>query len=499
MPAKLGSPDDLGLALTTVRWLRGWEQEQLVAASGVTLSSIQALEQGRRKQPRLQTLIPVAAALGVDLATLGEMVALIRRIRDGVTSSTASPEQGAGAVAAESASTSPASFRREVTSLILSQLGRRDPHEAEADSGQADRQAPALWELLRGCSQAGRQALVRSLAEFHTAEFCVLLCDESVKAAGDSAEQALLIAELAVEVAEMAPGSTASQSRLQGYARAHIASALRVSGRDLPAAERAMNGALKLWEAGAAEDPGLLNEARVLQLEASLCRDLRRLPEALALLDEALALDRWGETPSLVLGKALALVELGEFEESIGLLRRATSDAEGQREPRQRFILFALLVLNLCHLARFAEAELLLPELRTLAAGLRNRLDQLRTDWLEAKVAAGLGRSEEAIAILDRVRGEFIDSDNSYDAALATLELAEIHAALGRTTEVQVLARESAPIFRAQGVHREAQRALDLFREAAEEDRAGAELVRSVVAYLYRARHDPHLRFDAAA
>ena len=496
MPAKLGNPDDLGLALTTVRWLRGWEQEQLAAASGVTLSSIQALEQGRRKQPRLLTLIPVAAALGVDLATLGEMVALIRRVRDGVTSSAASAQGAGGAV--DSAPTSPASFRREVTSLVVAQLAGGGSHEAEADRGQAVRQASALWEMLGGCSQAGRRALVRALAEFHTAEFCELLCEHSVKAAGDSAEHAVQIAELAAEVAQFVVGSTASRSRLQGYAGAHLASALRVTGRDLPAAVRAMAQARQLWDAGAPDDPGLLNEARVLQLEASLCRCLRRLPEALALIDRALTLDRWGETPSLLLAKARTLIELGDFEASIRFLRQAASHLDGEREPRLRFIVVALLVLNFCHLAQFAEAELLLPELRTLAAGLRNRLDLLRADWLEAKVAAGRGRSEEAIAILDRVRGEFIASDNSYDAALATLELAEIHAALGRTAEVQVLARESAPIFHAQGVHREAQRALDLFRRAAEEERASAELVRSVVAYLYRARHDPHLRFEAA-
>ena len=496
MPAKLGNPDDLGLALTTVRWLRGWEQEQLVAASGVTLSSIQALEQGRRKQPRLQTLIPVAAALGVDLATLGEMVALIRRVRDGVTSSAASAEQGAGG-ALDSAPTSPASFRREVTSLVVAQLAGEGSHEARADRGKAVRQASALWEILGGCSQASRRALVRALADFHTSDFCELLCEQSVKAAGDSAEHAVQIAGLAAEVAQLVAGSTASRSRLQGYAGAHLANALRVSGRDLPAAVRAMERARQLWDAGAPDDPGL-NEARVLQLEASLCRCLRRLPEALALIDRALTLDGWGETPSLLLAKARTLIELGDFDESIRFLRQAAAQLDGEREPRLRFIVVALLVLNLCHLARYAEAERLLPDLRTLADGLRNRLDLLRADWLEAKVAAGLGRSEEAIAILDRVRGEFIASDNSYDAALATLELAEIHAALGRTTEVQVLARESAPIFRAQGVHREAQRALDLFREAAEEERASAELVRSVVAYLYRARHDPHLRFDAA-
>ena len=55
---------------------------------------------------------------------------------------------------------------------------------------------------------------------------------------------------------------------------------------------------------------------------------------------------------------------------------------------------------------------------------------------------------------------------------------------------VKKLAQASAPVFHDQGVHREAQHALELFRRAAEEERVSAELLRGVVTYLYRSRHD---------
>jgi hypothetical protein len=87
---------------------------------------------------------------------------------------------------------------------------------------------------------------------------------------------------------------------------------------------------------------------------------------------------------------------------------------------------------------------------------------------------------------------------NAYDTALVTLELAEIHAALGHTSEVKALAQASAPIFRDQGVHREAQRALELFRRAAREERVSEELVRGLITYLYRSRHDARARFQQA-
>ncbi len=113
--------------------------------------------------------------------------------------------------------------------------------------------------------------------------------------------------------------------------------------------------------------------------------------------------------------------------------------------------------------------------------------------------AAGLGRTDQALAILLQVRADFIATDNFYVAALVTLELAEVHAGLGHTAEVKALARESEPVFENQQVHREAQRALALFRQAAEEERASGELLRQLIVYLPRARHDPQLSFAARA
>jgi hypothetical protein len=112
-------------------------------------------------------------------------------------------------------------------------------------------------------------------------------------------------------------------------------------------------------------------------------------------------------------------------------------------------------------------------------------------------VAAGQGRVEEAVAGYLEVRAGFLDAGIPYNGALVTMELAELYAARGRAADVLALARQSHAIFCQQGVNAEAQRALDLFRQAAEEERATAELARRIVAYLRRARHDPALRFDA--
>ena len=94
------------------------------------------------------------------------------------------------------------------------------------------------------------------------------------------------------------------------------------------------------------------------------------------------------------------------------------------------------------------------------------------------------------------MREKFAARGIAYDAALATLELAALYLEQRRTWEVKTLARQMAPIFHAQGVHREALAALRLFCEAAEKEAATVELALRVTEYLYRARHNPLLRFE---
>ncbi len=489
------SGEELGLALTFLRWSREWEQRDLAAASGIAVEAIQGIEIGRRR--RLPAELPaLLAALGMGPAALTRVTALVSKVRR---------HQGAAArqPAAPSLDTWPRAWspapRDQVAVLLHAEVQPTAAVGAASAPEEKRRQLSALWSIMAGCAPEAQLELVRQVAELQTPGFCELLCEESLAAAGDSAQRTRRLAELAAAVAELVRGTAGLRSRLRGFAGVHVGNALRVEGRDLPAAGATLDRALVAWEAGAGDDPGLLNAARVHGLTASMRRAQRRLPEALAALDEGLRIDRWGETPALLLAKARALVELGEFEASIEQLQQAVPWIEGEAEPRKLYVVENLLVLNLCHLGQHEAAERRLPRLRQLALKLSNQLDLLRVDGLAGKVAAGLGRPDEALALLLRVRGEFMERENFYVAALLTVELAEVHAGLGHTAEVKALARESAPIFEDQQVHREAQRALAVFRQAAEEERVNGELLRSLIVYLYRARHDPQLRFAAAA
>jgi len=339
--------------------------------------------------------------------------------------------------------------------------------------------------------------LIREAEEFRSWALCEFLCAESVAAAADSASRALELANLALAVAGVVGGDLGPA--LQGYAWAFVGNARRV-GNDLAAAARAFDESRRLWQAGPPADAAFLDGSRLLDLEASLQRDQRRLPEALRLIERALAVSRPGEAMGrLLLNKAKILEELADYDAAFDALQQAAPLLEEAAEPRLALVLRFNLANLLCHLARAAEAEAMLPAVKLLAVRLGNDLDLVRLRWLEARVAAGQNRFEDAAAAFQQAREDFATRQLPYDRALVTLELAALLAGRGRAAEVKELARRAAPVFVALAIHPEAERALEIFRAAAAEERLSAELARRLVAYFYRAPHDEQLRFELVA
>jgi hypothetical protein len=67
-------------------------------------------------------------------------------------------------------------------------------------------------------------------------------------------------------------------------------------------------------------------------------------------------------------------------------------------------------------------------------------------------------------------------------------------------TQVDIgLAAEMVPVFTSRHIHREALAALTFFRQAVEAEKAGADLVARVAAYLRRAEGDPGLSFESGS
>jgi transcriptional regulator with XRE-family HTH domain len=483
-------PPALGASLRFLRFAYGWSEEELGRALNIKPVLISRYERGSKtlSRERLEKLLAVMGvppeAVDGALYTLGVGPAF----ESPGSPVDPTPEERrkihqAAAVAGQGAAEA---ARSQLTANIRQLRTQQDRNRA----GE-------LWQTLQELSPRERMAAVETERKYRNWALAERICAESARAAAHRADRAMELAGLASRVAELAPGSEPWCSRLQGYAWAFVGNARRVHG-DLPGAEEAFLRSDQLWEAGAAADPGLLDAGRLLDLKASLRSYQGRLDEALILLDQALQVTTTSEAQARILvQKANALRFMGNYIESNDALRRTAALIQEKPDSRLSLIVRFTLITNLLQLAKHKEAEALLPEVRELATGLGNELDVVRVLWLEGRVLAGLGRSREALPVLEQVRRYFSVSQIAYDAALASLEVAVLYLEEKRTGEVKRLAEEMLWIFKSQGVHQEALAALRLFCEAAGREEATAELARRVVHYLVRARNNPGLRFEA--
>ncbi|HYU31131.1 MAG TPA: hypothetical protein VEW48_03130, partial [Thermoanaerobaculia bacterium] len=344
----------------------------------------------------------------------------------------------------------------------------------------ADREmARVHFPRLRAHPAAERPALVRENPAFQTWAVSELAAHESIEAAAGDPDEALAWADLAVLIADLAPGEAAFHSRSQGYAAFHRGNAFRVKGRFRPEAEDEFERANVLWKAGEAGDPDrLLDEARVLGMEASLKRAQRELPEALELIDRALEADRGSERKYLLVNRANVLEEAGDFEEALATLLRALPLVNAEHEPYLLWSVRFNVLVNTCHLGRHAAAAVEYEGLREIAVRLGGGVRLARLGWLAGWIKAGLGQPAEAEAAFERVRREFLQREIPVDAALVSLELAVLYKEQGRTAEVRQLTRELAPVFESQRISREAHATLLLFRDAVEKETLTLELAR---------------------
>jgi len=361
--------------------------------------------------------------------------------------------------------------------------------------------APELWAELQPYRFQDQYHLVRTHRRFVTPDLCELLCRESVRLTAVDPERAVESAELAVLVSDLLKEEAPARLyQLRGYAWAHDANARRVQG-DLRNADESFSIAEAWWEAGAGLGDALGYEPMFLEVKSSLRIAQRRFLEAFESLDRMYALYAGGCQEDVHLAgrtlikKALALAEMGEPGQAIGLLRNAEGLVDAGRDLRLFVCLRHNLLWNLTTVEEYEEAKLMLPELSELFRELGNPLDLLRLRWAEGRVAAGLGQTDEAIQIFQGLQQSFAELGIAYDAALVTLELTALHAQKGSAGDVKRLSLEMAEIFQAQDVPREALAALLFFQKAAERELASAKLAREIGAFLEKLRNEPGLRF----
>lgn len=359
-------------------------------------------------------------------------------------------------------------------------------------------EAPRLLEELLPLDPEERLDRLHTDARFVSWGLCELLARTSSQTASQQATEAVHLADLAVHVADrIADRGLFEESwvyQLRSLAWAALGNARRVKG-DLLGAERSFEMADSWWEAGTvASEDALGYEPILLDLKASLHLELRRFPEAFKLLSAAVDLFLHGEhrdphrAGRSLIKKAGAHIEQGDPESALQALRQADRLIDPGREPRLRLCIHHNLADNLSKAGHHREAAALLPDLKDLAAAHGSARDRLRLEWVEGRIAAGLGDHERACRLLSKVRQTFLDEGNTFEAALAALDLSVAYLQGGETGEVRKLADEMVTVFREVEVPREALAALLLFQEAARQETATAALAQEVAASLNRVR-----------
>jgi tetratricopeptide (TPR) repeat protein/transcriptional regulator with XRE-family HTH domain len=471
------------MTVFSLRKARGLSQAQLAAALGTDEKSL--CRQETNETLSREEMHVLVAPLGFSFTEVELLFAAFQRIFAPPAPVAASPVP-LTVEERERIARAAAEGGRSVEAELLAELTLAKQREkAQA----AIQEAEELFQLLTPVSPPVRREMVEAFPVFHTWGLAMRFCEASLKAASDKPANALELAALALVAAEKAPAEERWSWRLQGWCWGHLGNARRVA-TDFDGADEAFTRASQLWEAGEPTESEWLPEWRLLSLKASLRRAQRRLPEALDLLDRAMA--GCGGAPAAMarclLKKEHVFEMMGDIPAALNALTQAEPFVGIAGDAHLYFAFQFKTANNLCHLQRFSEAAELLPEVGELALQQGAEVEGLRVSWLGARVASGLGQTAEAVVRLEQISQRFTDLKLPYEAALSSLELAVLWLEEGRTAGVRELARAMAWIFNAKGIQREALVALKVFREAALREAATVELARRVIAEIETVR-----------
>lgn len=462
-------------ALKALCSLLGWSWGDFARALGLSRNTLHRIEKGLshlsdEKQEEAR------AILGVTPEEFEAAVHLATLLFERKTSGTAPPAPGSRR----------ARLARQFEAAVRDGRAFLEKKVRAVEVQEAKEEAEKLWQELATRPQKERLVRVETCDEFLTPAFIARLCDESVDRAARNPSDSVEVGELALKVAELAPGTERQRAGRLAHAWAFVGNARRVNNE--PGKADLAFTSSRAWAAlGAGEEPEFFDSSRPLDLEASLRRDQGRFGEALILLDKALQTCWPSARSRILLNRAAALEREGAPEKALADLAEARTAIErGEGGPRYRWMLLFNMVKCLVHLERGDEAEARLPEVQVLAAEIGNDLDRLRLRVLRGEILGLTGRRAEALAELETARRDFDRRSLPADSAVVGLSEAAILLGEGRNAEVRALARRMLPTFDALGLERESLATVRLFLETVERDAATAALAREAARSICR-------------
>lgn len=225
------------------------------------------------------------------------------------------------------------------------------------------------------------------------------------------------------------------------------------------------------WARRGTGDPHLL--ARVGDLAASFHTDNRCFDEAIAMLERVRSFyEQLGDHHSAgraLISQGMVTREAGKPLEAIALFASSLKCLEPGRDPNLELTAVHDLAYCLHEAGCSAQSRELLIQKRYLYERLAEPLKMVRLRWLEGKVAFALQEDAEAEAAFREAREDLLRQDQSFDAALVSLDLALILAKQERRLELVALVDGMVATFRRLRIQREAFAALIILRHACQQ------------------------------
>lgn len=347
--------------------------------------------------------------------------------------------------------------------------------------------APSLYAELLGYPVEERPEVVENDPRFHSYLLAEMLLERGRECWFDHPLKAADWARLALSVIDRldpADYGSALPARLRVKGYAYLGNAQRIRS-DVLAAQETFRRVDELLEDGVFHPS---ERAEIISLKLSFCKDTRRFDEAEVLLEELTEtyelsgdLHQQGRTR---LQKATLLLMQGDYETAVDIMRDALDLLDPRREPRAVVSTWITLGIyyNLC--GRNAEAQDALDRAREPVERLGDRLSLARIRFAEGRIAVSGGELAEGEQAFIEARDIFIERGISFDAGLASLDLALIYVAQGKTDRVRKMAEEILLIFRSRNMAPEIMAAIILFQHAAEREIATASLIQEISKYL---------------
>jgi tetratricopeptide (TPR) repeat protein len=290
-------------------------------------------------------------------------------------------------------------------------------------------EAPALLHRLATLIPERRQFLLNNSQRFQTWELLKLLIRKGREETFTDPYRAEEILQLAAGISGKLSSACepAMVEDLKARTWGYIANARRAR-MDLQASEEAFEEAFVHLGRGT-EEP--VERAVLFDLQASLRRVQQRFEESLQLLRRALSVfRRIGDTHrvgSAIVKSSITYRFMDDHEQAIVLSYQSLDLIDPDREPRLALCAFHNLADDLTTAGRFPEAWKVLRRAHRLYLQFPDPQVQSRRQWVEAKVAYGLGRPG-ADALVREAQESFKSKNKSYDVDLISRDLASLRA-----------------------------------------------------------------------